>query len=113
MKDVPEKIKESLERLKKAYGARLELRYLNKRFCVFEATSKWDPEQGKPRDGQRRPQHAPRWREEWREARDPHEHRQDEAVDAGAAGRGRDSLPRAPMTMTRRRQRYCRQRPSF
>lgn len=49
MKDVPEKIKESLERLKKAYGARLELRYLNKRFCVFEATSKWDPEHGKPR----------------------------------------------------------------
>ncbi len=49
MKEVPEKVRESLERLKKAYGAHLELRYLNRRFCLFEATSKWDPELGKPR----------------------------------------------------------------
>ncbi len=49
MREAPEKVRESLERLKKAYGSYLELRYLNKRFCVFEATSKWDPEAGKPR----------------------------------------------------------------
>ena len=48
MKEPPNKIKEAFEELKQAYGQRLELRFLNKRFCVFEATSKWDQKRKKP-----------------------------------------------------------------
>ncbi|MEM0201561.1 MAG: winged helix-turn-helix transcriptional regulator [Candidatus Micrarchaeaceae archaeon] len=45
----PEKIKNAFESLKPAYGAHIELKYLNKRFCIFEATSKYDPNIGRSR----------------------------------------------------------------
>ncbi|MGC8537793.1 MAG: Lrp/AsnC family transcriptional regulator [Candidatus Micrarchaeia archaeon] len=45
----PEKIKTAFESLKLAYGAHIELKYLNKRFCIFEATSKYDPNMGRSR----------------------------------------------------------------
>lgn len=45
----PEKIKIAFESLKLAYGAHVELKYLNKRFCIFEATSRYDPNIGRSR----------------------------------------------------------------
>ncbi len=45
----PEKIKTAFESLKLAYGAHVELKYLNQRFCIFEATSRYDPSIGRSR----------------------------------------------------------------
>ena len=47
MADIPEKIKRTFEALKIAYGSYIELKHLNKRFCVFEATSRYDAEAGR------------------------------------------------------------------
>lgn len=44
----PENIKKAFEELKSQYSSHIELKYLNKRFCIFEATSIWDPERKKP-----------------------------------------------------------------
>ena len=48
MAEAPIKIKEVFDELKKSYGGHIELKFLNKRFCVFEATSKWDSKRKKP-----------------------------------------------------------------
>ena len=48
MVEAPIKIKEVFDELKKSYGGHIELKFLNKRFCVFEATSKWDSKRKKP-----------------------------------------------------------------
>ena len=47
MADIPEKIKRTFEALKTAYGSYIELKHLNKRFCVFEATSRYNAEIGR------------------------------------------------------------------
>ena len=39
MAEAPIKIKEVFDELKKSYGGHIELKFLNKRFCVFEASS--------------------------------------------------------------------------
>ncbi len=49
MKEVPQRVKESFERMRKEYDSYIELKHLNSRFCVFEATSKWDPSMERPR----------------------------------------------------------------
>ena len=48
MVEAPAKIREVFEELKKSYDEHIELKFLNKRFCVFEATSKWDAKRKKP-----------------------------------------------------------------
>ena len=48
MVEAPGKIKEVFEELKMSYGEHIELKFLNKRFCIFEATSKWDSKRQKP-----------------------------------------------------------------
>ena len=48
MVEAPAKIKEVFEELKKSYDEHIELKFLNKRFCIFEATSKWDSKRKKP-----------------------------------------------------------------
>ncbi|MCL5679747.1 MAG: winged helix-turn-helix transcriptional regulator [Candidatus Marsarchaeota archaeon] len=49
MVEMPKEIRTTFEALKKAYGSYIEVKHLNKRFCVFEATSVWDPDLQKPR----------------------------------------------------------------
>lgn len=49
MKEVPDAVKNTFEQLRIAYGKYIEMKFLNKRFCVFEATSRYDPERGGPK----------------------------------------------------------------
>ena len=49
MREVPKRIRNAFNELKSAYGGYIELKYLNKRFCVFEATSRYDPDIGRSR----------------------------------------------------------------
>lgn len=49
MADLPEQVKTTLEVLKREYGSYLEIKFVNKRFSVFEATSKYDPTIGRSR----------------------------------------------------------------
>ncbi|HUY70328.1 MAG TPA: Lrp/AsnC family transcriptional regulator [Candidatus Baltobacteraceae bacterium] len=49
MVELPERVRATLEVLKKEYGSYLEIKFLNRRYSVFEATSRYDPEMGRSR----------------------------------------------------------------
>ncbi len=49
MKEVPQQIVEAFDRLKKEYGTYIELKLLHRMYCIFEATSKYDPYIGRSR----------------------------------------------------------------
>ncbi|HVC58274.1 MAG TPA: Lrp/AsnC family transcriptional regulator [Candidatus Acidoferrales bacterium] len=49
MVELPERVRATLEALKREYGTYLEIKPVNKRYSVFEATSRYDPSIGRSR----------------------------------------------------------------